>query len=81
MISHFKHLFTLTSAFDEEKIFSRLPQSLANRILLVQNNVRIKHISVLNFIDNESIRLYIFQKMTPVFYETDQYILKEGQSQ
>jgi CRP-like cAMP-binding protein len=78
VVAHFKHLFSITSAYDVTKIMSRLPPSLRDEILYFHNEVKMKHIPIFRHIQNRSLALHIFNQLTPAFYEVDQYIQKQG---
>lgn len=76
---YFRHLYRETSSFDDKLILSRLSPSLRNRILLVKNSATIEKVKFLDFITNESVRLHIFQQMTPIFFDKNQAIVRQGE--
>jgi hypothetical protein len=78
VVAHFKHLFSITSAYDVTKIMSRLPPALRDEILYFHNETKMKNISIFRYIPNRSLALHIFNQLTPAFYEVDQYIIKQG---
>jgi CRP-like cAMP-binding protein len=79
IIRHFRHMFNQTSAFDEPGILQRLPNRIIREILLTQHQNKIKKISLFNFIDNQSVVLFIFRMMSPTYFEEHQAMLKEGE--
>ena len=79
IIRHFRHMFSQTSAFDEPGILNRLPNRIIRSILLTQHQSKIKKIALFNFVDNESVVLFIFRMMTPTYFEEYQAMVKEGE--
>lgn len=73
---HFKQLYSDYS--DTEKILSRLPQRLANEVQLHHHGQHVKAIAILNYIDNVSVRLYIYQLLKRVYYQKHQVIINQG---
>lgn len=78
VIKHFRNYYKHASPFDVDKMLARLPQRLANEILLIHHANTLKHIAVLKYIDNVSIRLYLFGLMHPVYYEPNEHIIEQG---
>lgn len=78
VVAHFKHLFSITSAYNVDKIMSRLPPSLRDEILYFHNEIKMRNIPIFRYLNNRSLALHIFHLLTPVFYEVDQYIIKQG---
>ena len=79
IVRHFRHMFSQTSAFDEPGILQRLPNSIIRDILLTQHRDKVNKIALFRFIDNQSVVLFLFRMMTPVYFDINQAILKEGQ--
>ena len=79
IIRHFRNMFNQTSAFDEPGILQRLPNRIIREILLTQHQNKIKKISLFNFIENQSVVLFIFRMMSPTYFEEHQAMLKEGE--
>jgi len=73
---HFKQLYSDYS--DTEKILSRLPQRLSNEVQLHHHGQHVKAIAILNYIDNISVRLYIYQLLKRVYYQKHQVIINQG---
>jgi CRP-like cAMP-binding protein len=78
VIKHFRNFYKHASPFDVDTMLERLPQRLANEVLLVHHANTLKNIAVLKYIDNVTIRLYIFSLMKPVYYEPNEAIIKQG---
>ena len=79
IIRHFRNMMMQTSAFDEPGILQRLPNAIVREILLTQHHQKIKKISLFNFIENQSVVLFIFRMMTPTYFEEHQAVLLEGE--
>lgn len=79
VMGHFRHLYSDACVFDTKEIMSCLPPSISRKILLIQHRRSMGLISILKYIDNDSVRLYLFQLMTPTFFNTNQYIVKDGE--
>jgi len=79
IVRHFKHVFTQTSAFDEPGILQRLPNRIIRDILLTQHQDKIKKILLFKFVENQSVVLFLFRVMSPLYFEPDQSMLKEGE--
>ena len=78
VVKHFRNFYKDASPYDVDSMLARLPPKLASQILLLHHEDTLKHIAVLRYIDNVSVRLYIFHMMKPVYYEPNEYILKQG---
>jgi len=78
VVKHFRNYFKHASPFDVEAMLDRLPQKLANEILLIHNDTTLKSIAILRYIENVSVRLYIFNLMKPVYYEPNEYMIQQG---
>lgn len=78
VVAHFKHLFSITSAYDVNKIMARLPASLRDEILYFHNEIKMRHIPIFRYLPNRSMALHIFNQLTPSFFEVDQYIVRQG---
>ena len=78
VVKHFRNYFKHASPFDVDAMLGRLPQKLANEILLIHNGTTLKSIAILRYIENVSVRLYIFNLMKPVYYEPNEYMLQQG---
>ena len=78
VVKHFRNYFKHASPFDVDAMLGRLPQKLANEILLIHNGTTLKSIAILRYIENVSVRLYIFNLMKPVYYEPNEYMLRQG---
>jgi hypothetical protein len=77
VLNHFRNFFKQSSAFDVDTMLSRLPDRLATEIRLLHNQNILRHIAVLKYIDNASVRLFIYGLMKPVYYEPNEYILRQ----
>ncbi len=71
-------MYSLQLAHHGRDFLSALPIHMKNRILLVQYNSKIRHISVFRHISNKSVCLYLFELMNPIFYQPGQVIIQEG---
>ena len=60
VLKHFRNYFKDVSAFDVDGMLDRLPHSLANEVQLFHHERTLKNISFLKYIDNVTIRLYIY---------------------
>ena len=78
VINHFRSLFHIQSAFDEDTILACLPKRLKDEILLRTHKRSMEQISMFNYIKNTSIKLYLLDMMNPVFYQKGQSLLLEG---
>jgi len=67
------------SIFDEESITSALPESIVRDILSLRHKDELSIIPIFRHIPNRSIVLYIFQSMTPHFFESGHYLVRLGE--
>ena len=78
ILRHFKHLYGLKNSAQGKEILNNLPVKLKNKILLFQHNRELQKISIFKYIPNNSVRLYLFELMKPVFFHTGQAMITEG---
>jgi potassium voltage-gated channel Eag-related subfamily H protein 7 len=78
VIKHFQNYYKHASPFDVDTILSRLPHRLASEIALLHNDTTIKHIAVLKYVENTTVRLFIFNLMKPVYFEPNEVLVKQG---
>jgi CRP-like cAMP-binding protein len=78
VIKHFRNFYKHASPFDVDTMLTRLPQRLANEVLLIHHANTLKNIAVLKYVENVTIRLYIFSLMKPVYYEPNEDIIQQG---
>lgn len=78
IVRHFKHLFNQKSVFDEAGILSRLPTRITQDILATQNAETLRKIAIFKYIENQSVRLFLFQMLRPQYFDADQYLLREN---
>lgn len=74
-----RHSQSRTSIHDEEGILYRLPLHLALAISYNDNREIMKKIPIFRYIKNKSVAMHIFRAMTPVYFDSDQFIIKEGE--
>ena len=67
-----------TSAFDIDAMTNCLPPTLRVEILSAVYSRKMKKIPIFSHIKNQSIKLYLFQRLTPTFYDIEQFIIREG---
>ena len=79
VLKHFRNYFKDVSAFDVDGMLDRLPHSLANEVQLFHHEWTLKNISFLKYIDNVTIRLYIFHLMKPVYMNRTNTSFREGE--
>jgi voltage-gated potassium channel len=77
--NHYKHLFSHSSGLNEEDIMNRLPPNIRKDILLIKHKKEMSLIPIFNYINNHSIKLYLFSKMSPYFFDVDQFLSIEGE--
>jgi len=78
IVKHVKYMFTQTSAFDERAILSRLPLHLSRKMIFFQHADTLSKIAIFKYIQSKGVILYLFRRMTPVFYDALHYIAVEG---
>ena len=78
ILRHFKHLYGLKNSAQGKEILNNLPVKVKNKILLFQHNREMQKISIFKYIPNNSVRLYLFELMKPVFFHTGQAMITEG---
>ena len=78
ILRHFKHLYGLKNSAQGKEILNTLPVKVKNKILLFQHNREMQKISIFKYIPNNSVRLYLFELMKPVFFHTGQAMITEG---
>ena len=77
-MKHFRSRLEHNSVFCESEILSKLPFSIVRNILLFRKKDDIEKIKLFKSISNDSIILYILQKMEHMVYNHHQIIFKEG---
>ena len=78
ILRHFKHLYGLKNSAQGREVLNNLPVKVKNKILLFQHNRELQKISIFKYIPNNSVRLYLFDLMKPVFFHTGQAMITEG---
>ena len=78
ILRHFKHLYGIKNSLQGKEILNNLPVKVKNKILLYQHNKELQKISIFKYISNNSVRLYLFELMKPVFFHTGQAMITEG---
>ena len=66
------------SAFDEQRILSRLPSRLVTDIIWYRNHLSINSLRILQLFNNRSIVAYLFNKMTSVYLNAGLRCLHQG---
>ena len=78
IMRHFRHTYSEIAGVNEAVILERLPKSIALEITLLEHEEKFAKIPFFQFIENKSIRVFLFNLLRPIFYDTDQYIVREG---
>ena len=78
VISHFQQATKLNSAFDEEKMYSRLPLKLKNEILISEYSDILSNIPIFRFITNKSIKLFLLKLLKPQVAVQGRTVVKKG---
>jgi CRP-like cAMP-binding protein len=79
IVDHFTRQFKDSSSYDITTIVDRLPQYLGNKILFNIYEKFILKISFFKYIKKQSVQLYLFRLLRPVYYEANHYLFKEGE--
>jgi len=78
IVKHLKHLFSLESSFDETEILSRLPGQLRKKLLMIQHKETLDKISIFRYVKNDSVVIYLFEKMHAYYYSANEDIISQG---
>ena len=79
IMTHVKNKLTLQSVYNEMEVLNRLPLQLANTIRLLRNAKEISEIFLFRFIDNERVKLFLFNRMDPIRWNTGHVVLTKGE--
>eukprot|EP01038_Epipyxis_sp_PR26KG_P011621 gene11621-15561_t len=79
IIDHFKQLYkdSSSSAFDQMEILARFPPNIRNQILFHQYKNKMAIICIFNYIDNQSVCLYLFKLMDVAYFGPGDWVIKQ----
>jgi len=80
VLRHYQQLFALKSSSGGKDLLSNLPCKIKNSILYIQYRSKLENIAVFKFISNQTIVLYLFELMKPIFFQPGQIVMLEGDS-
>ena len=80
ILRHFRLLYGLENSMEGKEVLARLPLKLKNKILLIQYDSKIKNIAIFKYVANSTVRLYLFGLMKPIFFQSGQTVIMEGES-
>jgi len=78
IMRHFRHTYAEIASVNEDVILERLPRSLPVELTLLEHTEKFRTIPIFAFIENNTIKVFLFKLLRHVFYDTDQFILREG---
>jgi voltage-gated potassium channel len=78
IVKHLKHLFSMESSFDETEILSRLPGQLRKKLLMIQHKETLDKIPIFRYVKNDSVVIYLFEKMHAYYYSANEDIITQG---
>jgi hyperpolarization activated cyclic nucleotide-gated potassium channel 2 len=75
---HVRHRYANESIFDETAILSRLPSRLSRDLIMSYHKEHMQNICIFPYFPDREAKVYVFQKLTPVFYEVSEAIINQG---